>query len=484
VYQWHTFYGSGSSDYARGIALDAAGGLYVAGTSLDTWNGPAGQAALHSFGGSADLFVLKLGSNGVYQWHTFYGDSDDGHAIALDKSGNIYVTGSSGYTWDGPSGQGPLHAHSADTFDIHVLKLNSSGAYQWHTFYEANNHSYKYGIAAGGANSVYVTGLSNAAWSGDGGAAPLHPFNGSSDTYILKLNTSGIYRWHTFYGSDDPIYGNNGIAVDGVGNVLTTGYTATSWNGDGDAPPLNAYGGGWDIFVLKMKDHPTYHADFDGDGKSDITVWRPDGGNWFTINSKTGTRSVTGFGTSGDVPVPGDYDGDGTADRAVFRPSGNTWFIRNSATGTDGVVSYGASGDSPVSGDYDGDGKTDVAVFRPTSNTWFIRNSATSTQSAVSYGTSGDVPVPGDYDGDGKTDVAVFRPASGTWFIVNSSNNSQRAVNFGASGDTPVPGDYDGDGRADAAVFRPANGIWFIQQSSTGMTSVVSWGTSTDVPIK
>jgi hypothetical protein len=166
------------------------------------------------------------------------------------------VSGTSLDTWDGPAGQSPLHAYSGDTSDIFILKLNNSGVYQWHTFYGAKNSSYKYSIAVDKRSEIYVTGLSTATWNGDGNAAPLHSFSGTSDTYILKLNAGGAYSWHTFYGSFDPIYGNNGIAADSSGNVYVAGITGADWNGDGNAPPLHTYSGGWDIFVLKLADRP------------------------------------------------------------------------------------------------------------------------------------------------------------------------------------------------------------------------------------
>ena len=88
-----------------------------------------------------DIFVLKLDSSGAYQWHTFYGSSssDYGSGIAMDGSGNVYVTGWSDATWSGPAEESPLHAYSGDD-DIFVLKLDSSGAYQWHTFYGSSGY--------------------------------------------------------------------------------------------------------------------------------------------------------------------------------------------------------------------------------------------------------------------------------------------------------------------------------------------------------
>ncbi len=83
------------------------------------------------------------------------------------------------------------------------------------------------------------------------------------------------------------------------------------------------------------------------------------------------------------MPVPGDYNGDGTTDVAVFRPSTGMWYVMG---GT--AVSWGVSGDVPVPGDYNGDGKSDVAVFRPSTGTWYVMGGT-----AVSWGASGDQPI-------------------------------------------------------------------------------------------
>ncbi len=88
-----------------------------------------------------------------------------------------------------------------------------------------------------------------------------------------------------------------------------------------------------------------------------------------------------------------DYDGDGKTDVGVFRPSTGTWYIINSSTATWSSYSWGGAGDMPVPGDYDGDGKTDVGVFRPSTGTWYIINSSTATWSSYSWGGAGDIPL-------------------------------------------------------------------------------------------
>ena len=209
TYQWHSFYGSASGDdYGHGIAVDAGGNIYVSGISIATWNGPDGEPPLHAHsGGLADIFVLKLTTAGVYQWHSFYGSASAGYysffydfGIALDAIGNVYVTGYSDDTWNGDTGEAPLHAHSGG-YDILVLKLTSAGDYQWHSFYGSQDYDYGHGIAFDAMGNLYVAGTSSATWNGPGGEPPLHAYSGNSDILVLKLTGAGAYQWHSFYGS-------------------------------------------------------------------------------------------------------------------------------------------------------------------------------------------------------------------------------------------------------------------------------------------
>ena len=162
---------------------------------------------------------------------------------------------------------------------------------------------------------------------------------------------------------------------------------------------LRAATHGRGIWEISLKRTVAKVADFNGDGRTDLSVQRPETGTWHILNS---TLSIT-------IPSK--------SSAQSFLP-------------TEGS-------DKLVPGDYDADGRTDVAVFRPSEGVWHIDRSSGS-DLTVTFGQNLDLPVPGDYDGDGKTDIAVFRRLTATG--IGLEHGGFKVTHWGQNGDKPVPG--------------------------------------------
>lgn len=225
--------------------------------------------------------------------------------------------------------------------------------------------------------------------------------------------------------------------------------------------------------------------DFDGDLRTDLSVFRPSGGDWYLQRSTQGFFAQH-WGASTDKPAPGDYDGDGKTDIAVWRPATfANFYIFNSSNSTVRAEQFGQTGDTLMVADWDGDGLADPAIYRGGSQSYFYYrgslNNPNGNITFVPWGTTGDTGVRGDFDGDGRADAAVFRPSDGIWYILQSANGQPRYTQWGLSSDRPAAADYDGDNRSDVTVFRPSNGVWYILNSTNGGLSAVQWGNSTDM---
>ena len=467
---YSTLLGGAGSDGAYSIAVDNDGNAVVTGisNSNDFPTRNAAQATLH---GQIDTFVAKLNADGSdLIFSTYWGGSvprqyelDIGAAIAVDSTGNIYVTGStqtSDFPLINPVGDRP----NPNSEDAILVKFNPAGKVLLSTAFGGDAGDEGTAIKVDNNENVIIVGYARRGFPTTK-LAFQRELRGDLDGFVTKINTQT--------------------------NPTTTPTRAKPFDFDGDGRtdfavfrPTNAVWyllnsrDGFAAAQFGLQQDVIVPADYDGDGKTDVATWRPSEGNWYVQQSRAGFAAAK-WGQAGDIPVPADYDNDGRSDFAIWRPADGVWYVSRS-TGGQTYFQFGQSGDKPVPADYDGDGRADFAVYR--NGTWYVQQS-TNGFTALQFGLPTDIPVVADYDGDGKADFAVFRPSNGVWYRLNSaSDNSFSAAQFGLPTDLPLIGDYDGDGKADLAVFRPETGTTFVQGSTAGF-SAAQFGSQGDRPI-
>ena len=304
---YSTFLGGSNYSGSQNIALDGDANAYVVGFTRAS-DFPVTPGAFDpSYNGDNDLFVAKLNAAGsALVYATFLGGNDDdyGPDIAVDGSGNAFVTG---YTWssDFPTTPGAFDTTHSPGWDAYVTKLNAAGsALVYSTFLGGSLSDFGYGIAVDGTGAAYVSGRAQSTDfpTTPGAFDPTNVF-AADKGFVAKLNPAGSdLDYATYLGGsvEDHCFA---IAIDGAGNAYVTGYT---WSSDFPTTPGafdTSFDGDTDGFAAKLNatGSALVYSTFLG-GAS----WEE--GNGIAVDG-TGNAFVMGITGSSDFPTtPGAFD--------------------------------------------------------------------------------------------------------------------------------------------------------------------------------
>ncbi|MDP8236480.1 MAG: SBBP repeat-containing protein [Candidatus Erginobacter occultus] len=494
---YSTYLGSGGTDVGNGIVLESDGTASI--TGYTTYSDfPTVNPYQAVSGGSYDVFITSLAPSGsTLTYSTYLGgsDRDRGQGLAIGTDGAISITG---YTqsYDFPTVNSYQSAYGGGNDDGIVAAFSSSGSTLiYSTYLGGTQKDYGEGISLGSDGAAYVSGYTESP-----NFPTLNPYqtelSGGSDAFLCKLSllvvTPSVTPTPSVTQTPTPSTTPSLTPTSTPSPTPTTAPTApptipptpsvtptpsitpqptTTPTAQPTVTPTltptptteptttptptaipTAQPTGTPAAVA-----PPWIYDYNGDGTSDIAIFRGSSGLW----AIRGISRVY-FGSSTDEPVPGDYNGDGTTEIGIYRAASGLWAIQGTTRAYFGFL------DRPEPGDYNGDGTTDIGIFRVSSGLWAIRG-----VTRVYFGGPADIPASGYYDGDSIRDIGIFRGSSGLWAIRGVSR-----IYFGSSSDTIVPGDYDGDGAWNYGIFRPGSGLWAIR----GVTRRY-YGSSLDNPV-
>ncbi len=300
-------FGGGLSETGTGIAVDGLGTVYLVGITTTNLAFSTLNASQVTYGGNGDAFVAKLDLSTGVDWVTYLGGGagDFGKGIALDASGNVYVTGETNSA-DFPTvnasqatGGGDFSVGGSDAF---VAKYTSSGVRLYSTYLGGGNYDTGNGIAADAAGNAYVTGqtasadfpILNASQPTYGGTTVAGSNTDRGDAFVTKFNAAGARLYSTYLGGDGTEKGY-GIAVDTLGNAHVTGETWSS-NFPLVNPSQPSAGGLPDAFVAKLGEPNTNDPPVCTSAQpSIVSLWAP--------NQTMVPISITGITDPNNDPI-------------------------------------------------------------------------------------------------------------------------------------------------------------------------------------
>jgi hypothetical protein len=461
--------------YPTGVALDAAGDIFIAdddngrvrevnqatgliSTVTSGVSGPVG-VALDSAG---DIFIADNIDNQICEVNHAYG-------VITTVAGN----GSPGYNGDG------IQATAAEVDEPAGVAVDSAG-----NLFIADTSNNRIREVASGATVVTVSpagttsttlteGASSAAFGGTTSLTATLLSSGvgvPSETIAFSLDGSSVGSATT---NANGVATLTGVSLAGLNVGTYSSYLAASFAGNSSYGASNAeanlsvlpdpttvglFNTAASAFFLKNSCCP---------GAADATVpYGPPGANW--------------------EPIVGDWMGNGVTTLGLYNPVTSTFFLKNtnSAGAADLTFGYGPAdpgyngttnvGWTPLAGDWNGDGTTTVGLYNPATGTFYLKNtnSAGAADLTFTYGPGGLgwMPIAGDWLGSGMTTVGLYAPATGTFFLknTNSAGAADSMFNYGPGGPgwTPLAGVWNGS-HATVGLYVPASGLFFLKDSNS-----------------
>jgi hypothetical protein len=527
---YSTYLGGSDGDYGQGITVDSVGNVYLTGFTFST-NFPTANALQGTSGGNADAFVTKLNATGsVLVYSTYLGGSftDYGYGIAVDSSGNAYITGETNsanfpiaHAFQGTLGGGVPGSHT----DAFVTKLNPAGSALVYSTYLGGSGNNFYsgddvgvGIAVDSAGNAYVTG-----WTQSQNFPTANAFQGTiggpgyDDAFVTKFNAAGsALVYSTYLGGSNTDEGV-GVAIDSAGNAYITGLTRST-----NFPTANAFQGmnhgDYDAFVTKINAagsglvYSTYLGgsalDYslgiavDSTGNAYI-VGQTTSNNFPTANAFQSTNHggplnydafVTKFNAAGSALVYSTYLG-GTDDDQGYAiaidsggnayVTGGTWSadfpianaFQNSPRGgdTDAFVTKIADA-TPGPTDFNRDGKPDYALFKSSTRQtaiWYLNNNIyVSGAPGPSLPAGWNLVEVADFNGDGKPDYVLVNTSTRQTAIYYLNNNALTSSAFGPTLPTGWSlvevADFNRDGKTDYVLLNASTrqtSIWYMNNN-------------------
>ncbi len=355
---YSTYLGGSTYDVGVGIAVDATGNAYVTGYTQST-NFPTAAPFQAANAGGSDAFVAKLNSSGALVYSTYLGGtlSEQANHIAVDTSGNAYITGSTSST-NFPT-HTPIQAANAGASDAFVTKLNAAGsALAYSTYLGGSSVDTAFGIAVDGSGNAYVTGKTYSNnFRKQSAIQSVYGAGGSGTAFVSKLNAAGTALTYSTYLGGSGTDSGNAIAADANGNAYVTGFTQSP-NFPMQVPlqaTNNSVGGGTAfVTALNATGSSFVYSTYLGGSGKDIGL-----GIAVDVN---GSAYVTGETSSTDFPLHNAFqltNAGGNYDAFVSKltPSGAAFdystYLGGSGTDIGENLVVGANGDAYVGGNTD-----------------------------------------------------------------------------------------------------------------------------------